>query len=120
VQRHLLLVILILLSLCSFGMFATGGCDRFVNVWDDINKKILYQVKQLKSFASLGCFIGKYINTPLIEEHSCGELGWIKHLGESSSRRAGVLLPVLLAARGVDEMQRRNAKVISCMLCKHA
>jgi hypothetical protein len=31
-----------------------------------------------------------------------------------------VLLPVLPAARGVDEMQRRNAKVISCMLCKHA
>uniref|UniRef100_A0A804LQN4 Chaperone protein dnaJ 6 n=1 Tax=Zea mays TaxID=4577 RepID=A0A804LQN4_MAIZE len=26
--------------------------------------------------------------------------------------RAGVLLPVLLAARGVDEMQRRNAKIL--------
>ncbi|PWZ43651.1 putative lipid phosphate phosphatase 3, chloroplastic [Zea mays] len=27
-----------------YGMFATRGCDRFVNVWDDINKRILYQV----------------------------------------------------------------------------
>ncbi|AQK50995.1 Chaperone protein dnaJ 6 [Zea mays] len=35
-----------------------------------------------------------------------------------TSRRAGVLLPVLLAGRGVDEMQRRNAKVITCSLSR--
>jgi hypothetical protein len=34
--------------------------------------------------------------------------------------RVGVLLPVLPAARGDDEMQqRRSAKVISCMVCEH-
>lgn len=30
---------------CSYGTFATGGCDGFVNVWDGNNKKRLYQVK---------------------------------------------------------------------------
>lgn len=29
----------------SYGTFATGGCDGFVNVWDGNNKKRLYQVK---------------------------------------------------------------------------
>lgn len=29
---------------CSYGTFATGGCDGYVNVWDGINKKRLYQV----------------------------------------------------------------------------
>ncbi len=31
-------------ELCSYGTFATGGCDGFVNVWDGNNKKRLYQV----------------------------------------------------------------------------
>lgn len=29
---------------CSYGTFATGGCDGYVNVWDGNNKKRLYQV----------------------------------------------------------------------------
>lgn len=33
-----------LLLTCSYGTFATGGCDGFVNVWDGNNKKRLYQV----------------------------------------------------------------------------
>lgn len=28
----------------SYGTFATGGCDGYVNVWDGNNKKRLYQV----------------------------------------------------------------------------
>jgi WD40 repeat protein len=50
------ILVLILLPLCRYGTFATGGCDGFVNVWDGINKKRLYQVNQVKSFASLGCY----------------------------------------------------------------
>ncbi|AQK41713.1 hypothetical protein ZEAMMB73_Zm00001d024671 [Zea mays] len=34
--------------LVSYGMFATRGCDRFVNVWDDINKRILYQYSKVR------------------------------------------------------------------------
>ncbi|CAL5377485.1 unnamed protein product [Camellia sinensis] len=30
-------------STCSYGTFATGGCDGYVNVWDGNNKKRLYQ-----------------------------------------------------------------------------
>lgn len=30
---------------CSYGTFATGGCDGIVNVWDGNNKKRLYQVR---------------------------------------------------------------------------
>ncbi|KAL5988191.1 hypothetical protein ACLOJK_035954 [Asimina triloba] len=29
--------------ICSYGTFATGGCDGYVNVWDGNNKKRLYQ-----------------------------------------------------------------------------
>nr|CAB3500411.1 unnamed protein product [Digitaria exilis] len=37
-----------------YGTFATGGCDGFVNVWDGINKKRLYQYsKYASSIAAL-------------------------------------------------------------------
>ena len=32
---------------CSYGTFATGGCDAIVNVWDGNNKKRLYQVNHM-------------------------------------------------------------------------
>ncbi|KAF8729067.1 hypothetical protein HU200_018382 [Digitaria exilis] len=38
----------------KYGTFATGGCDGFVNVWDGINKKRLYQVNQV-IVTTLGC-----------------------------------------------------------------
>jgi hypothetical protein len=108
-----------------------GGCSHWRTTDTDEGERAGEQLKhllfdRLEVGASHGKERSRGIDNgfdwppPLIEEDSCGELGWIKHLRESSSRRAGVLLPVLLAARGVDEMQRRNAKVISCMLCKHA
>ncbi|KAL5218330.1 hypothetical protein ABZP36_019014 [Zizania latifolia] len=38
----------------KYGTFATGGCDGFVNVWDGINKKRLYQYsKYASSIAAL-------------------------------------------------------------------
>lgn len=40
----MVLLVIIFLSSCRYGTFATGGCDGFVNVWDGTNKKRLYQV----------------------------------------------------------------------------
>lgn len=36
-------------AVCSYGTFATGGCDGYVNMWDGNNKKRLYQVKYAMS-----------------------------------------------------------------------
>jgi cell cycle arrest protein BUB3 len=50
----MVLSVLIFLSLSRYGTFATGGCDGFVNVWDGINKKRLYQYsKYASSIAAL-------------------------------------------------------------------
>ena len=33
-----------LILICSYGTFATWGCDGYVDVWDGNNKKRLYQL----------------------------------------------------------------------------
>lgn len=53
---HILTLVLVVLhgisyfdiSSCSYGTFATGGCDGYVNVWDGNNKKRLYQVEDAR------------------------------------------------------------------------
>lgn len=50
-RQWCMLLLLLLFSdvymLCSYGTFATGGCDGIVNVWDGNNKKRLYQVNMM-------------------------------------------------------------------------
>lgn len=51
--------------ICSYGTFATGGCDGYVNVWDGNNKKRLYQVNILNGSLNI-------VTVPLVLDlHTC-------------------------------------------------
>lgn len=99
---------MLLNSICSYGTFATGGCDGFVNVWDGNNKKRLYQVKRLRSkccfttfelekmqnnnfgmhlFSSIQNTLLALLHYPLAEMVACWPWHQVTHLKREKNRK---------------------------------